>query len=144
MCLLFIWRLILFMIREPCSHLDSSPAGRGLKGCTHVYHWHQNKHYRNASSLAHLPNSAFSLTDFKPLCRLFCCLKRTFLSGLQLCRSQYFNTLLLENVPFLILPLNGFPLWSQRAWHRPEITYQDRFPLEVWAYVWVCVCVWAG
>lgn len=97
------------MIREPCSHLASSPAGRGLKGCTHVYHWHQNKHYRNASSLAHLPNSAFSLTDFKPLCKLFCCLKRTFLSGLQLCRSQYFNTLLLENVPFLILPLNGFP-----------------------------------
>lgn len=109
MCLLLIWRLILFMFREPCSHLDSSPAGRGLKGCTRVYHWHQSKHDSNASSLAHLPNSAFSLTDFEPLCKMFSCLKRTFLPGLQFCRSQYFNTLLLENFPFLILPFNGFP-----------------------------------
>lgn len=81
-------------------------------GCTRVYHWHQNKHHRNASSLAYLPNSAFSPTDFKPLCKLFCCLRRTFLSGLRFCRSQYFNTLLLESFPFLILSPHGSHLWS--------------------------------
>lgn len=81
---------------------------RGPKGCTNVYHWHGTKHHRNAGSLARLPNSVFSLTDFKPLCKWWCCLRRAFLSGLQFYRSWYFNTLLLENFPFLILPFFGF------------------------------------
>lgn len=84
-------------------------SGRGLKGCTNVYHWHTTKHHRNAGSLARLPNSGFSLTDFKPLCKWCCCLRRTFLSGLQFYRSWYFNTLLLGNFPFPILPFTGFP-----------------------------------
>lgn len=50
-----------------------------------------------------------SLTDFEPLCKWCCYLRRTFLSGLQFYRSWYFSTLLLENFPFLILAFVGFP-----------------------------------
>lgn len=109
MCLLFIWRLRLFTFREPCSHLDSSLAGQRTEGMHSCLSLAPEQALQKCKFLAHLPNPAFSLTNFKPLCKLFCCLKRTFLSGLQFCRSQYFNTLPLENFPFLILPLNRFP-----------------------------------
>lgn len=127
------------MFREPCSRFDSSPVGRGAEGCTHVYHWHQNKHRRNASSLAHLPNSAFSLTDFRPLCKLLCCL-RTFLSGLQGRSSQYFNTLLLERFLFLILPLDGFPF--EVGEHGTGLRFHIRI-LSLLRSVLTCECVCA-
>lgn len=58
-----IWRLRLFVFGVHCSHLDASPAswGRGVGGgCATVYLWQQDKHDRNAKSLAYLLNSAFS------------------------------------------------------------------------------------
>lgn len=91
------------MFREHCSHLDTSPAGRGLKGAlmfitgTRTSITEMQAPWLTSQILLSL------LTDFKPLCKLLCCLRSAFLSGLQFCRSQYFDTLLLENSRFLIL-----------------------------------------
>lgn len=106
MCLLFIWRLRLFMCRERCSHLASSPRAEGWRhALMFIPGTRTSITAMQAYWLASQTLLSLGLTS-SHFVNCFVVWGEHF-SGLQFRRSQYFNAHLLEDFPFRILPLVG-------------------------------------